>query len=110
MEEISTVNWVLSGVKPPDGKLEIMDDVLQMITLEAFMPEKKYDLYLCGEVIPDKTGTLQEMEDAYKLLKSELKEYEFGDFGIVYTHDAGNLLFFPIDTDDENLGGNTDTL
>ena len=109
MEEISNVNWVLSGIRPPNDKLEIDDEVVKMIMLEAFMPGKKFDLYLCGEVVDNKSCTLQEMEDGYALLKSELKDYKFGDFGIVCTHTDGNLLFFPIDQTDENFSGNTDT-
>ncbi len=93
MDNQSEISWVLVGVRPvKNEKLE--EGVLEKILNKSFSEDKIYHLFLCGTEI-DKTGTLHEMEEAFKLLQLEMNEYKEGDFCIISKHEEADLLFLP---------------
>ena len=100
--ENNSPGWVLVGTRPKEGKTLEDSDVEKMLS-EAFMPERKFTLFLCGAYVNDKTGTLEEMEEGYSIIKTEMKEYQHGDYGIVSSHEEGELLFMPIELTEEDL-------
>jgi hypothetical protein len=105
MEKLSKLSWTLVGVRPtegsPDGKLE--EETIQKMLNEAFEDGKTYDLFLCGEVVQDKKAALPEMEDGYFMLKAGMPELEYGDYGIISSHEEGDLLFVATELDEETI-------
>ena len=111
----SDVAWALIGVSPSAQGSKIEEETMVKMMEEAFQEGRKFTLFLCGHVIEEKKATLAEMEEGYNLIRNEMEDYEYGDYGIISVHEEGNLLFFPIEPfeDKENakdLGGNTDNL
>jgi hypothetical protein len=107
---ISNVSWVLVGVRPrTEEKLE--EEVLQKLMVESFLPERTYKLFLCGAEV-DKAGTLDELEEGYKLLKKSMEEFKDGDYCIISVHEEADLLFLPTELEDdvEEVSGNTDSV
>jgi hypothetical protein len=110
MENQTKVSWVLFGIKPSkDEQLE--EHVFQRMLSEAFIPGRMFKLYLAGAQI-HKLGSLEEMESGYDIVKKEMEEYQFGDYGIISTHEEGELLFMPIELPDDvkDFSGNIDSL
>lgn len=111
--EISKLTWVLVGVRPSNPDTPISQEQSQKMLMEAFLPEKLYKLFLCGQEVPDKPATLKEMEDGYFLIRAGLPDYEIGDYCIISSHEEGNLLFAPIEANEldtsnaQDIGGNS---
>ena len=104
------ISWVLIGVRPKsDEKIE--EKVLQKILNEAFDEERVYHLFLCGNEI-DKTGSLEEMEEGFKTVSSQVDDYKEGDYCIISKHEDGDLLFLPtiIENDVKKIGGNINNM
>lgn len=101
MTNESKVSWILASVRSAET---IEENELQKMLLEAFLPEKKYKLFLCGEVIEGKEGNLVEMEQGFILISTSMKDYSHGDYGIISVHEFGELLFIPMILTDEQLG------
>jgi hypothetical protein len=118
MENQSKISWVLVGIRSKNEGEQVEKEVAEKMLSEAFLPGKIYQLFLCGALVEDKSGTLEEMENGYKILLAGMEDYEYGDYGIISTHEEGNLLFMPVELSDEeiqqidaqNLSGNTDTV
>ena len=124
MEQQSKISWVLTGInsKEADNKLE--EQEIQEMLNNSFLEDSKFTLFLCGSLVEDKTGTLEEMEDGYVLIRYNMEEFQYGDYGIVSYHEKGSLLFMPFEMTDEqieevgqlghinakDLSGNTDNL
>lgn len=108
MTNRTNISWVLVGVRPRnEEKLE--ENVLQRLLEETFKEGKMYTLFLCGTEI-DKTGTLEEMEEGFETVSSQLEEYKEGDYCIISKHDEADLLFLPTiikDDDVEEISGDT---
>lgn len=107
---ISDVSWVLVGVRPRnEEKLE--EEVLQKLMVESFQPERKYTLFLCGTQM-DKSGTLDEMEEGFRMIKTNLEEYKDGDYCIISEHEEADLLFLPtyVEEDAQDVSGDTNSL
>ena len=97
--EKSEISWALVGSK---SKLdnELTEDHIQKMLAEAFLLEKNYQLFLYGIPI-EKTGSLEEMEEGYQLMKTETEKLEIGEYGIISDHEEGNLLFIAIEINEE---------
>jgi hypothetical protein len=108
MEQISNISWVLVGVQPV-GASSIEKEVLDRLMMESFIEGKKYQMYLCGSYVNIESD-LQELEKAYLLLRSRMEDYQEGDYAIVSKHPEANLLFIPIESNDEDLSGNTNDI
>jgi hypothetical protein len=96
MENQSKVGWALAGVRTQE---EISQEEISKLLTESFLPEKKFTLFLCGEELPEKTGTLEEMEVGLSVLKAGMEDYEVGDYAIISRHDEVDLLFVPVELD-----------
>jgi len=109
MENPSNISWALVGVKPKGEK--ISEEDMEKMLLEAFLPEKKFIPFICGAAVESRTGTLEEMENGYNLLKigSEDYEYQEGDFCIISEQSEGSLLFVPVEIEEnvKDVSGNT---
>jgi hypothetical protein len=89
----SEISWVLVGVRPR-GDEPLQEEVLHKIMEESFQEDRTYSLFLCGTEV-DKTGTLEEMEEGYRMIKKGVEDYTEGDYCIISKHDEGDLLFMP---------------
>ena len=96
MENQSKVGWALAGVRTDK---EMTKEEISKLLNESFLPEKKFTLFLCGEEMPDKTGTLDQMEEGLDLLKAGMEDYEVGDYAIISKHEEADLLFVPVELD-----------
>ena len=102
MEKQSKISWVLVGIRPKNEGEQIPEDVAEKMLQEAFFPEKKFQLFICGALI-EKFGTLEACEEGYYMMRKEMQDYEYGDYGIVSLHEEGNLLFMPIELSEEQI-------
>jgi hypothetical protein len=95
MEKNSTseISWVLVGVRPRTEQ-PLEEVVLNKILQESFEENRIYNLFLCGTEV-DKTGTLDEMEEGFRMIKNGVEDYSEGDYCIISKHDEGDLLFMP---------------
>ena len=96
--EVSNISWVITGVRTED---KISEERLQELMVEAFLPDRIYHLFLCGSEL-EKEGTLVEMEEGFLMIKSQVEEYNEGDYCIISKHEGADLLFLPVIMDDEN--------
>ena len=99
-----SLGWALAGIKVKTGEEFIDEEISQQLLVESFKDDTVYKVFLCGAVI-EKTGTLQEMEDAYYLLRADMEDFDHSDFAIIAEHDDADLLFIPIEEEtlsDEN--------
>lgn len=108
--EESDVSWVLVGVRPRDEE-KLPEETLQRMMEDSFSEGKVYKLFLCGVEV-DKEGTLDEMEEGFKMVKKNMDEYNDGDYCIISRHEEGDLLFLPVILEDDakEVSGNTDSL
>lgn len=108
--KLSDVSWVLVGVRPRTEE-KIEEEVLQRLMVESFQVEKKYALFLCGTQM-DKIGSLDEMEEGFRMIKANLEEYKDGDYCIISEHEEADLLFLPtyIEEDAQDLSRNIDSV
>ena len=100
----SSLGWALAGIKVKTGEEFLDEELSQQLLIESFKDDAVYKVFLCGAVI-EKTGSLQEMEDAYHLLKAGMEDFDHSDFAIIVEHDEADLLFIPIEEEtiqDEN--------
>ena len=97
---ISKYSWVLVGVRPSTEDT-ISEETAQKMLTEAFLPGRSFTLFLCGAEI-DKQGTLEEMEDGLEILMKGMEDYNHGDYCIISKHEEGNLLFMPLEPEEEN--------
>jgi hypothetical protein len=107
---VSDVSWVLVGVRPrTEEKLE--EEVLQKLMVESFQNERSYGLFLCGVQV-DKKGSLDEMEEGFRMIKQNLEEYKDGDYCIISEHEEADLLFLPtiIEENAQDISGNIDSM
>lgn len=102
MENVSKYDWVLIGTKSVNENEKLSEDQIQKMLKEAFLPEREFQLFLCGAII-DKYGTLETMETGLDLIKEKMNNYREGDYCIISSHDEGSLLFFPITKQDDML-------
>jgi len=87
-------DWALVGSQSNTEEPLNEDQITSMLDV-AFLPEKTFQLFLCGAVI-DRFGTLEEMEDGLDLIIEQSEDYGLGDYCIISKHDIGNLLFIPL--------------
>lgn len=102
------IGWVLSGISPNTLGKESIERMLS----EAFDENVIYRVYVCGADVNRPAG-LSEAEDAYRVLREGMEDYELGDFGIVYEEEEGKLLFFPTEIEeqeDEEISRSDDSL
>ena len=102
MENQSDINWILVAIKSFLDRELTIEESQEMLS-EAFLEDKTYKLLLCGTVINDKDGDLEEMEKGYKMIKDSVEEYTYGDYGIISTHKNGELLFMPMEFTEEEI-------
>lgn len=95
MEKKSKYSWVLAGYRSKKQNEKIEEDQLHQMAIEAFMPNRIFQLFLCGAFV-NKSGTLEEMESGLDLIIKKMKNYHEGDYCIVSSHEKGDLLFIPI--------------
>jgi len=100
MKKPSAISWVLVGVRPK-GDEPLQQATFEKILEESFQENRTYSLFLCGTEV-EKTGTLEEMEEGYKMIKDGVKDYSEGDYCIISRHDEGDLLFVPAFFDEES--------
>ena len=98
--KISKFSWVLVGVRP-SSEDQLSEETAQKMLTEAFLPGRSFTLFLCGAEI-DKQGTLEEMEDGLEILMKGMEDYNHGDYCIISKHEEGNLLFMPLEPEEEN--------
>lgn len=112
----SKLGWVMVGLRPIKPGTPVTEEMVQKMLMEAFLPDKVYKLFLIGEIIEDRSGTLKEMEDGYYILRAGMPDYQNGDYCIISSHEEGNLLFMPIESNNEllqnaqNISGNSDSV
>ena len=97
---ISRFSWVLVGIRPVSEE-QISEETAQRMLAEAFLPGRTFTLFLCGAEI-EKQGTLEEMEEGLTILMDGMKDYNVGDYCIISKHEEGNLLFMPLEPEEEN--------
>lgn len=95
MEKKSKYSWILAGYRPKEQGEKIEEAQLHQMATEAFIPDKIFQLFLCGAFV-DKSGTLEEMEAGLDIIIEKMKDYHDGDYCIVSSHEKGDLLFIPI--------------
>lgn len=98
-KNISDINWVLVGMRP-NKEENPTEEMMSTILDDAFKPEATYSLFLCGAEI-DKTGTLEELEQGFRMILDGFEEYNEGDYCIIHKHEEADLLFMPVLASDE---------
>ena len=115
MENESKIHWVLTGIRVKGAEPEIVEgeavlpddqklpqEIVNKLLVEAFMPGKRYKLFLCGAMV-EKDGNLEEMEEGYHTLLEGMEDYQYGDYGIISEHEEADLLFMPAELSDEEI-------
>lgn len=97
------LSWVLVGIRPKNEGEKLPEETVERMLHDSFSEGVEYDLFLCGEVVQDKKAPLGEMESGYYMLKAGMPDLAYGDYGIIASHEEGDMLFVAMEMDPETI-------
>ena len=104
------IGWALVGYKS-NLKLEDSSKLLEMLADEAFK-EDKFILALQGNIQEHMISDISTIEQGYLLSRSTIKDFKPGDYGAIARIQDHELLFLPIEleNEDENISGDINNM
>jgi predicted DNA-binding protein len=95
-ETASDISWALIGVRS-HGEAQLTEEEANEMLKKSFGENASFSLFLCGKEV-DEEGSLEDMENGFKLLRENMEDYKHGDYAIISKHELADLLFMPVDS------------